>query len=212
LGSLATMEPHEQKALVRKGYDVVSHEYRADDDDDERYRPWIAALREAVPHGGEILDLGCGAGVPVSRELSKGYCVTGVDFSDVQIKRARKLAPRATFVHADVSDLEFAPASFDAVVCLYMLIHLPLREQRPVLAKIASWLKPGGLFLSTLGHERWTGLEENWLGSDAPMWWSHADSATYRRWIEDVDLQILDSGFIEEGSGGHSLFWARTPN
>jgi hypothetical protein len=58
----------------------------------------------------------------------------------------------------------------------------------------------GRVVLATLGHEQWTGQEENWLGSDVPMWWSHADSATYRAWIEGCGLEVTHVGFVAEGT------------
>jgi SAM-dependent methyltransferase len=134
-----------------------------------------------VPAGGVVLDLGCGCGVPLTRDLAGGgYAVTGVDLSAVQVERARRLVPAARFLHADATEVAFPASSFDAVVSLYALIHLPLDEQPPLLGRIGRWLRPGGWFLATTGYRAWTGTEDHWLGGDAPMWWSHADVATYR--------------------------------
>jgi hypothetical protein len=41
------------------------------------------------------------------------------------------------------------------------------------------------------------------------MWWSHADAVTYRAWLTDTGLDVLEEGFLPEGTGGHSEFWAR---
>ncbi|MFD2077923.1 Methyltransferase domain-containing protein [Actinopolymorpha cephalotaxi] len=201
------------KQIVRRGYDAISYAYRGDGDDgddgdDPRYARWIDELTARVPAGGAVLDLGCGCGVPVARALHEaGYAVTGVDLSDVQIARARALVPGATFLRADATAVEFPAGSFDAVVCLYALIHVPLDEQPALLARIASWLRPGGRLLATAGHTAWTGSEENWLG--APMWWSHADAATYRGWLTRAGLTITGEEFVPEGDSGHSLFRAR---
>jgi hypothetical protein len=59
----------------------------------------------------------------------------------VQIDRARRLVPAARFLRADVTEVRLPPASFEAVVCLYALIHLPLAEQPPLLDRIATWLR-----------------------------------------------------------------------
>ena len=61
-----------------------------------------------------VLDLGCGCGVPVARDLvAAGHRVTGVDISDVQIQRARHLVPAATFRRADATTLHLPPESFE---------------------------------------------------------------------------------------------------
>ena len=209
MGAVSGDDPRQ---LVRRGYDALSYRYRADDADDGNYGPWLAALRTRIPAGAAVLDLGCGNGIPVARHLAAaGHAVTGVDISQVQIQRARRLVPAATFLHADITRLTLPAAAFDAVVCLYALIHLPLDEQPPLLSRIAGWLRPGGWLLATTGHQAWTGVEDGWLGGTVPMWWSHADAATYRAWLEAAGLQVTAQDFVPEGAGGHALFWARRP-
>ena len=96
----------DERELVRRGYDALSYHYRSDDAGEGRYAPWLAALRERLPAGGSVLDLGCGCGVPVARSLAAaGYQVTGVDISEVQIERAQRLVPAGTFIRADASEV-----------------------------------------------------------------------------------------------------------
>jgi SAM-dependent methyltransferase len=198
--------------LVRRGYDALSYHYRSDDADDGEYAPWLADLNGRLPPAAVVLDLGCGCGVPVARSLARaGHRITGVDISDVQIERARRLVPAGTFLRADVTRLDLPPASVDAAVCLYTLIHLPLADQPVLIERIAGWLRPGGWLLATAGQVAWTGTEDNWLGGPAPMWWSHADAATYRSWLRRAGLTIAAEDVVPEGAGAHALFWARRP-
>jgi SAM-dependent methyltransferase len=197
---------------VRRGYDALSYHYRRDDADDGQYGPWLADLHRRLPPAAAVLDLGCGCGVPVARSLAgAGHHVTGVDISDVQIRRARRLVPTGTFRRADATRLDLPPASFDAVVCLYTLIHLPLADQPRLIDRIATWLRPGGWLLATVGHDAWTGTEDNWLGGPAAMWWSHADVTTYRSWLREVKLTITSEHLVPEGAGAHTLLWAVRP-
>ena len=198
------------KDLVRRGYDALSYHYRAEDDDPGERGEWIERLIARVPAGGSVLDLGCGCGLPVARALVRaGFAVTGVDLSEVQVERAGRLVPGATFLRADAADVSFPGQSFDAVVSLYMFIHLPMAEQAPLIGRIAGWLRPGGILLATTGHTAWTGTDPDWLGGGAPMWWSHPDAATYRGWFEAAGLRVLSQDFVPEGSGGHALFWCQ---
>jgi 2-polyprenyl-3-methyl-5-hydroxy-6-metoxy-1,4-benzoquinol methylase len=181
-------------------------------DGETKYSAWLAELGERIPAGASVLDLGCGSGLPVARDLTRaGRHVTGVDISEVQIRRARELVPAADFRQADISSVDFGSESFDAVVSFFALIHLPLDDQLPMLRRIAGWLRPGGLFVATTGYWAWTGYEENWLDGGAPMWWSLADVATYRSWIAEAGLVIEREEFVPEGDGGHALFWASRP-
>ena len=197
------------KAIVKRGYDQVSRAYRADDADDGQYAGWMDLLEARVPPPAKVLDLGCGCGVPVARRLSPRYDVTGVDLSPVQIERARALIPTATFVCADMAAVDFPDASFDAVVCLYAIIHLPLAEQPGFIRDIGRWLRPGGLLIATVGHRAWSGIERDWLGvPGGDMWWDHADAPTYRRWVADAALVVEDERFVPEGTGGHTFMVA----
>lgn len=199
------------KDLVRQGYDALSHAYEEAFPTGTKYRPWLTDLTGRLAPGSRVVDLGCGCGLPVAAAFADaGHHVTGVDFSEVQVGRARELVPGAGFVCADATEVDFPAGSVDAVTSFYMLIHLPLAEQPPLLTRIARWLRPGGWFLATMGHGAWTGVDENWLGGGTPLWWSHADAATNRSWLEDAGFTVEHEEFVPEGDGGAVLFLART--
>lgn len=204
----------EEKALVRRGYDALSARYDEAYGSTAKY-PWLSKLTESLPPAAGVVDLGCGSGVPVARDLvAAGHRVTGVDFSPVQVRRARQLVPAATFLESDLTSVRFSPESLDAVFAFYSIIHVPLAEQPALIHRIAGWLRPGGLFAATMGHEAWTGTDPNWLGGGIPMWWSHADAATNRRWLTDARLRVETETFLPEGSdvaGGAVLFMTRRP-
>jgi len=198
--------------LVRRGYDALSYQYRSDDAGEAEYAPWLAELRARLPTRASVLDLGSGNGVPVARSrAAAGYQVPGVDISDVQVERARRLVPAGTFIRADATTIEFPAQSFDAIVCLYALIHMPLASQPGLLQRAAVWLRPAGWLLAVTGHSAWTGTEDNWLGGPASMSWSQADTGTYRSWLEQAGLQVAAQECVPEGPGGHELFWAHRP-
>jgi SAM-dependent methyltransferase len=204
------MRATDPKTIVRRGYDELSLRYRADDETPPHYGTWFRDLSGRVGQGTDVLDLGCGCGVPFARDVSAaGHRVVGVDNSEVQLERARRLVPGANFIRADATTVAFPAGSFDAVVCLYTIIHLPLGEQAPLLMRIATWLRADGWLLITTGHERWTGTEAGWLGGAATMWWSQADAATYRRWLIRAGFDVVDERHVPEGRSGHALFWAR---
>jgi SAM-dependent methyltransferase len=197
------------KDLVRDGYDTVSETYRADDAGDGQEGPWLEELASLLPQAAAVLDLGCGNGVPAARWLTaRGYRVTGVDISPVQIERARRLVPDATFLCADFTALDLPAGAFDAVVSFYAIIHVPLEEQPALFRAIRRWLKGGGRLMATVGSRPWTGTEENWLGAGAPMYWSHADTETYLQWLQEAGFEMQWHRFIPEGSGGHTLLLA----
>lgn len=201
------------KDIVRAGYDRVSYAYRPAQDDNPfaEYTDWLRKLVALLPPAAAVLDLGCGCGVPVA-QLLVGYklSVTGVDLSPVQVERAQALLPEAQFLCADMTDVAFPRHTFEAVVSFYALIHVPVAEQPAVFATIHHWLKPSGYFMGTVGHQAWTGTEQNWLDvEDATMYWSHADAETYRQWLVQSGFRVCWTHFVPEGSGGHTLILAQ---
>jgi cyclopropane fatty-acyl-phospholipid synthase-like methyltransferase len=204
-----------RRDLVRRGYDAVSVAYRSDDgqaasssaEDVSRYAGWVAELASLLPDQATVVDLGCGAGLPATRELTgRGLRTIGVDFSAVQLRRARRLVPAASLVQADMTALRLQPASVDAVVSFFALIHVPLADQHDLFPRIRSWLRPGGYLLAITGADRWTGTG-TYLGAD--MFWDHADTATYLRWLTEERLEPSWHRYIPEGDSRHSLILAR---
>lgn len=103
----------------------------------------------------EVLDIGCGSGVPVAKLLSdSGFQVTGIDRSANLLDKARENVPSADFRQAEMEDYRIA-GMYDGVVLWDALFHLPRAEHRLILEKIFSALKPGGLLiLSSGGSEK----------------------------------------------------------
>lgn len=148
--------------------------------------------------------------MPVARDLAAaGLHVSGVDLSDVQIRRARTLVPAAHFEQGDVTTMSWPTDSFDTVVAPYSLIHVPLHAQPGLLTTLADSLVDDGTLLLVAGAQAWTGSEDGWLGGTSGMWRSQADTSTYRTWLTDAGFDITQEDFVPEDDSGHSLFWAR---
>jgi len=176
------------KEIVASGYDAVAERYAAWSAGDRARRRYTDLVLDALPDGARVLDLGCGAGTPTAERLATRFEVTGVDVSRRQVELARRNVPGATFIHADMAALRFPPGSFDAIVAFYSIIHLPREEHAGLLGRLADWLRPGGLFVASMGAGASQGGVEDWLG--APMYFSHHDAETNRRLVEEAGLRI----------------------
>jgi SAM-dependent methyltransferase len=187
------------QAIVAAGYDRVAERYLAWSGD----RPSDARLQaltiadEAIPPDADVLELGCGAGRPMTERLAEGRRLIGVDISASQLELARRHVPAATFIQADLLDLERPASSADAIVAFYVLTHIP-REQLPVLlGRIRSWLRPGGIFFASFGVEDDPGtVDGDWLG--VPMYFSHYSARRNRRLVEDAGFAIEWSDVLAE--------------
>jgi SAM-dependent methyltransferase len=197
------------KALVARSYDQIALRYAAWRVEGNPAMRFVRELGARLPQGADVLELGCGRGVPVARELAKRHRVTGVDISAAQVELARHHVPEATFVHADYTALDVAPSSFDAVVAILTITHVPRREHAALLQRIAGWLRPGGFLLCSLGvGDTPDAVEEDWLG--APMFFSHFDAETNRGLVRAAGFESLLDEIVamhEEGHGEARFLW-----
>jgi len=198
------------RRTVERGYDRMAEQYLATKDPEDPLA--LAALEDLVSFlspGSAVLDLGCGAGVPVTRWLTgRGFVVTGVDVSARQLELAQRNVPTATFIKVDMTELAFAPETFDAVVTFHSIIHVPRTEHPALIAKIHRWLKPGGVFLATMTVTDYEGREDDWEGWGAPMVWSHYDGDANVAMLREADFDIrYAEPRTGKGTGDESETW-----
>jgi SAM-dependent methyltransferase len=198
------------KEIVARGYDAIALRYAEwAGQVDSPVLEWVRDLEARLPDGADVLELGCGRGVPATRELARRHRVTGVDISAVQIELARHHVPEASFVHGDAAELEIAPASFDCVVALYFFGHLPVRDQRELIGRIGSWLRDGGLLLATFGAgEPEEEVDADWLGT--PMFFASLGGDAYLPLLREAGLEPLRDAILvqhEPGHGDVSFHW-----
>ena len=196
------------KRIVADGYDAMAERYFAWSDE----RPsatrlrWLDRALELIPEGSDVLELGCGAGVPMTRALATGRHVTGIDISARQIELARRNVPEATFRQADMTTLDLAAASVDAVVAFYALTHVPRAEIPSLLEGIHRWLRPGGLLLATMGaQDSPDEVEPDWLG--VPMFFSHFGAKRNRVLVREAGFDVEWAEIDEEPEDRHQALF-----
>jgi SAM-dependent methyltransferase len=191
------------KEIVARGYDAIALRYA--EWAGRVASPalnWLRDLDARLSDGADVLELGCGRGVPATRELARRHRVTGVDISAVQIELARHHVPEASFVHADALELDVAADSFDAVVALFVFGHVPADEQRELVGRIAFWLRDGGLLLATFGAgDAGEDVDQDWLG--APMFFASLGGDAYLPLLRDCGLEPLRDEVVVQHEPGH---------
>lgn len=197
----------DSKRLVATAYDVIADTYLERFGVSSVRQKWLRRLVEALPpRAGRVLDLGCGAGVPVAMELaSAGHSVVGVDGSGQQIVRARRSVPDAKFIQADMSEVRFDAGSFDAVGAFYSVTHLPADEHGPLFMRIAEWLKPGGTFVASLG----TGMSGDWTGDwlGTTMFFGHNSEATSLALLREAGLAVQQTEVERQDNEDAVFLW-----
>lgn len=138
------------RSMVAEGYDKCADAYlmeNAEGDHDEMRLETMRELFESLPGGSHVLDVGCGAGLPIAKtivEHPKQFRVTGVDISSRQIELAKEKVSsgRARFICSDMGATEFVDESFAAVIAFFSVFHLPRRDHADFFKRVAAWLRP----------------------------------------------------------------------
>lgn len=138
----------------------------------------------------EILDAGCGAGGTME-VMTKYGMVTGVDTSEEMIDYCQKKGLNAN-CHS-ILDLPFDDSTFDLVLCLDVIEHLP--DEEPAILELMRVLKPGGLLLLSVPSFGW-------------LWGRHDElNNHYRRYNYGVlSRTVQKAGFKEERSTYFNFF------
>jgi len=164
-------EEIDYNAETRKAYDSFADEFEA------KFKGYAEQLNylakeskeflKRVPEHGKILDIGCGTGTYALLFQGKGFDVTCIDFSESMVRKCVERGLNAKLM--DFEELRFKPESFDGVWAYASLFHVPKKNFRKVLTKIARVLKPGGVFYLGLRQGRGEGLKPD--GSHGTQRW-----------------------------------------
>lgn len=137
--------------------------------------------------GGSVLEVGVGTGLALPL-YGKGVTVTGVDYSEEMLAkaRARVAAQHLTHVAAldrmDARALAYPDASFDHVACMHVISVVPDPEK--VMAEIARVVRPGGTVVVVNHFKRDGGVLGALERATAPM-------ANLLGWHSDFDRAVV---------------------
>ncbi len=84
---------------------------------------WIEKLKRKLSDCKTVLDLGCGYNSPI--QYCKVSFSVGVELFEPYLQESKKRGIHNQYIKADIRKVEFGSKSFDAVLCLEILEHLP---------------------------------------------------------------------------------------
>lgn len=186
-------------------YDRVARSYARLRDKSLMERHWLDRMLAHAP-GRRVLDLGCGAGVPISAYLiDRRSQVTGVDGSAAMLDLFRENCPKAEAVLADMRQLDLG-RQFDAILAWNSFFHLSAEDQRAMFAVFAAHAAPGSALMFTSGPEAGEAIGEV---NGEPVFHSSLSPAEYRALMAENGFAVID--FVPEDPlcGAHSVWLAR---
>lgn len=120
--------------------------------------PWGVAEARMVhrllsPGAGErLLEVGCSSGYRIERYAKLGIKLWGVDSDHDAIVSGQSSGSPVNLVEADACSLPFSDASFDKLLSVHLLEHLPVPVR--AIGEMARVLKPGGEAVIVVPCER----------------------------------------------------------
>jgi cyclopropane fatty-acyl-phospholipid synthase-like methyltransferase len=194
-------------SFVKNQYNKLAGNYLASRDQfkNDKYLEKLNAILSPKSH---ILDIGCGAGIPVDRFfVEKGHSVMGIDISEKQIELAKKNVPQGNFKVEDMSLMRDGEYSVDAVVSFYAIFHTKRETHEDILHKINSFLKKDGYLLITMGASEWEGKEDDFFGGG--MEWSHYGVKKNLELVKNANFEIIFSEVDTSGNEKHLIILAQ---
>jgi ubiquinone/menaquinone biosynthesis C-methylase UbiE len=188
--------------MVMKGYNIIANEYYTHRDLN-KFNGELEEFSKLLPKGGKVLDVGCGAGIPTARYLvKKGLKVTGIDISEKMLQMARENVPKADFFKKDMMELDFEGNTFDGIISVYALFHVPKKEHFKIFQSFYRILKPGGFLLINTGISESEGIS-SFFG--VPMFWSNNKPDKTLEYVKKSGFSIIFDGILQRG--GEFQYW-----
>jgi SAM-dependent methyltransferase len=153
-------------------------------------RNWARTLTP----GSEVLDLGCGTGMPVTYTLvAEGLTVYGVDASPAMASAFRQNFPDLPIACEPVEESSFFNRSFDAIISWGLIFLTPVESQIALVHKMAAALKPGGKLLFTSPP-----VPIQWQDAMTDQWSRSLGADKYEELISSAGLSLI-AEFEDEG-------------
>jgi SAM-dependent methyltransferase len=142
-----------------KVYDAKATEYAARFDSDKP-DAWVTSFIDAMPEGGNVLELGCGPGRIAAKMIGSGLVVDAVDASQemASIAKQKYGVEVRVAMFADIAGTDI----YDGIWANFSLLHAPKADFPNHLAALHGALKPKGRL--HLGMKLGTGEQRDTIG------------------------------------------------
>jgi 2-polyprenyl-3-methyl-5-hydroxy-6-metoxy-1,4-benzoquinol methylase len=134
---------------------IDDYEFYAESFDilDTQYSEWLeekTLLLNSLLEGKKIIEVGCGSGL-LLQYVPKSFDITGVDFSQGNLDKAKEKNPHVSFFKADLNDkndwVDYSEG-FDTVLCSEVVEHI--ENDKTAMEILYSLVKPGGVLVLTV--------------------------------------------------------------
>lgn len=193
--------------LVQEGFSQIADRFAEDREPFDNRRELVEFAR-FLPKAAEVLDVGCGVGIPATKFLAEeGFKVTGVDIAEPMLEIAKKNVPQATFLAGDMTKLDFPDGSFDGIVSLHAIHHVSREQHEEVFRSFHRLLKHQGVLMLSSAADEFEGTKDHY---GVPMFWSHFSPEQTVDLLKKAKFNIVSDYHVE--SHGKLHYWIIAKN
>jgi len=165
--------------------------------------PWLDRFCALLPAGGAVLDIGCGSGVPIGRELvRRGFDLVGVDATPAMLSLFQCNLPGTAAHLIDMRALSL-DRHFSGLLAWDSFFHLSPDDQRPMFARFRAHAAPGAALMFTSGSEEGSAIGK--LEGD-PLYHGSLDPADYRALLDAAGFEVV-AHVAADPTCGHRTIW-----
>lgn len=168
--------------------------------------PWLDRFCDLLPAEANILDIGCGSGLPIARELvRRGFDVTGVDTAPEMLALFRGNLPGQPAFHADMRQLSLG-GRYAGLLAWDSFFHLSTGDQRSTFARFQAHAAPGAALMFTSGPAEGEAMGE--LNGE-PLYHGSLSSAEYRSLLDGAGFWVIDHAVADPTCGYRTVWLAQ---
>lgn len=169
-------------------------------------KPWLDRFAAQVPARGTVLDLGCGSGEPLAKDLiGRGFRLTGVDSSQTLIDLCQTRFPDHQWIVRDMRKLP-PGRTFKGIVAWHSFFHLNPDDQRAMFPVFAYLSAPGAVLMFTAGH--FAGVAMGEFGGE-PLYHASLDAEEYRALLTQNGFEVVAQASQDPSCGGATVWLAQ---
>lgn len=169
-------------------------------------RTWLDRFLAVLDPEADVLDVGCGSGLPIARYLAqRGHRVTGIDSSPEMIALFRRNLPEGQAETGDMRTLRLG-RRFGGLIAWNSFFHLDPDTQRAMFDIFAAHAGPGAALTFTSGPKQGVAMG---LLEGEPLYHASLAPGEYRALLDTHDFDLLASKLEDPDCAGHSVWLAQ---
>ncbi|QNL51824.1 class I SAM-dependent methyltransferase [Olivibacter sp. SDN3] len=194
-----------EKKNVFEAYNVIADWFFENRYKGIMEKAYLDNLIDNIGKGANVLDLGCGTGIPIMNYLLlQGMQVVGVDASYRMLEIAKRNFPSTDFIQADMRQLLLSE-KFDAIIAWHSFFHLPPEDQPSMFQIFKNHLNSNGVLLFTSGKE----YGEAWgISGGINLFHGSLHANQYRSLLETHGFRVLQYREDDQECGGATVWMA----